>query len=258
MDRAAAVMLLDRLQGAQNRLYGGAEDAEDRLRQLLTEDINWTVPGSSPIAGIYHGLVEVFDYFRRRRDLAGATFQMHRKDVLVGETNNVTALTDGTATIGGRRRTWSTVGLYTVTADQRIAGCWLLPLDQEELDSVWCSGGPSGPLRYRKGEQQPHTQSEAACSCVATRPLHELGPTIPSSLVTRRRNVSLRSANFSPLSRHYAKDCDSSRRGRSPGPALVMRRPRVPGMFSKRSAFSPLAWVQGDAEREQAGRTYRS
>jgi hypothetical protein len=135
MDRTNGVALLDRLHKAQNRFYGGGDGAA--LEQLLTADIAWTVPGHNRIAGAYHGHDEVFGYFRRRRDLCGATFRMHRKDVLTGDGERLAALTDGTATIAGQRRHWSTVGLYDITAQQRIAACWLLPLDQEAFDSIW-------------------------------------------------------------------------------------------------------------------------
>ena len=134
MDADAAIHLLDRLHEAQNELYAGGSEAA--MRELLVADITWTVPGDSPIAGTYHGLEEVFDYFRRRRELAGRTFRMQRRDVLVGEGDRVAALTDGTATIGGVERRWSTVGLYEV-ADGRVAACWLLPLDQRAFDAIW-------------------------------------------------------------------------------------------------------------------------
>ena len=134
MDPGAAIHLLDRLHEAQNELYAGGSEAA--LRKLLVADITWTVPGDSPIAGTYRGLEEVFDYFRRRRELAGRTFRMQRRDVLVGEGDRVAALTDGTATIGGVERRWSTVGLYEV-ADARVAACWLLPLDQHAFDAIW-------------------------------------------------------------------------------------------------------------------------
>ena len=42
----------------------------------------------------YHGLDEVFDYFRRRRDLATSTFRMHRRDVLAGDGDRIAALTE--------------------------------------------------------------------------------------------------------------------------------------------------------------------
>jgi ketosteroid isomerase-like protein len=131
------VALIDALHAAQNEFYGGGSDAA--LRRLLTPDIVWTVPGASPIAGVYRGVDDVFAYFARRRDLATGTFRMHRRDVLVGKGRRVAALTDGTATVGGREHEWSTVGLYEVTEDGRISACWLLPLDQHAFDAVWSS-----------------------------------------------------------------------------------------------------------------------
>jgi ketosteroid isomerase-like protein len=134
MNRDTAIDVLDRLHAAQNEFYAGGSSAA--LERLLTPNIIWTVPGDNRIAGTYRGLEEVFDYFRRRRDLADQTFQMTRRDVLVGEGDRVAALTDGSATIGGADHRWSTVGLYDVI-DGQIATCWLLPLDQREFDAIW-------------------------------------------------------------------------------------------------------------------------
>jgi ketosteroid isomerase-like protein len=134
MDRDAAVLLLDRLHSAQNQFYSGGGD--ERLRELLTPDISWTVPGRNSIAGEYRGGDAVFDYFRRRRDLAAGTFRMTRRDVLAGEGDRIAALTDGAATISGIERRWSTVGLYEV-AGGCIAACWLLPLNPADFDVIW-------------------------------------------------------------------------------------------------------------------------
>ena len=134
MNRDAAIALLDRLHAAQNEFYAGGSGAA--LGQLLAPDIMWTVPGDNRIAGNYRGVENVFDYFRRRRELADHTFQMTRRDVLVGDGDRVAALTDGFATIGDADHRWSTVGLYEVI-DQRIAACWLLPLDQRAFDAIW-------------------------------------------------------------------------------------------------------------------------
>jgi ketosteroid isomerase-like protein len=134
MNREAAVDLLDRLHDAQNEFYAGGSAAA--LETLLAPSITWSVPGDNRIAGTYRGLEEVFDYFRRRRDLAALTFQMKRRDVLVGDGDRIAALTDGVATIHGVDHRWSTVGLYDVV-DRRIAACWLLPLDQRAFDAIW-------------------------------------------------------------------------------------------------------------------------
>jgi len=134
MNRDAAIDLLDRLHAAQNEFYAGGSDAP--LRQLLVPNITWTVPGDNRIAGTYHGLEEVFSYFRRRRDLAGHTFRMKRRDALVGDGDRLAALTDGFATIRRVAHRWSTVGLYHVSG-RRITAGWLLPLDQRAFDAIW-------------------------------------------------------------------------------------------------------------------------
>jgi hypothetical protein len=135
IDRSRAITLLDSLHEAQNEYYAGGSDVA--LRRVLAPEIQWTIPGQNRIAGTYRGIDEVFGYFARRRDLAGGTFRLHRRDILVGETNRIAALTDGTATIHGVDRRWSTVGLYDVDDHDRIGACWLLALDQHAFDEIW-------------------------------------------------------------------------------------------------------------------------
>jgi ketosteroid isomerase-like protein len=134
MNRDIAIGVLDRLHKAQNEFYAGGSGAG--LHELLAGNVTWTVPGDNRIAGTYRGLEEVLDYFRRRRDLAGHTFQMNQRDVLVGDGDRLAALVDGFATIRDVDHRWSTVGLYDVL-DQQITACWLLPLDQHAFDAIW-------------------------------------------------------------------------------------------------------------------------
>ena len=61
MDRATAAETLRRLHAAQGDFYAGGDAAP--LRALLADDIEWHVPGSSPIAGDYAGPEAVMDYF---------------------------------------------------------------------------------------------------------------------------------------------------------------------------------------------------
>jgi uncharacterized protein len=134
VERAAALELLARLHAAQGDFYAGG--AEAPLRALLDPDIEWHVPGRNAIAGDYRGIDAVMAYFARRRDHAARTFRLHPGDVLVGEGDRVAVLTDGSATIDGRDERWSTVGLYRFAGD-RIAACWLLPLDPAAFDRIW-------------------------------------------------------------------------------------------------------------------------
>src|SRR5438128_12159536 len=134
MDPQHAKAILGRLHRAQNALYSG--DDMKRVEALLTEDIEWHVPGKNAIAGDYTGIAAVTDYFRRRRELAGSSLTLHPGEMLIGEGAHVAVLTDGSATLNGVNRRWSTVGLYRLQGE-RIAACWLLALDQEAFDEAW-------------------------------------------------------------------------------------------------------------------------
>lgn len=136
MEHEEAAALLARLHAAQNQLYSGGADSA--VRAMLTPDIAWHIPGNNAIAGIYRGIEKVLAYFRHRRDVAGATMQMHSREILVSPGGHVASLTDGAATIRGIEYSWSTVGLYRVI-DEKIAECWLLPLDPDIFDAVWAA-----------------------------------------------------------------------------------------------------------------------
>jgi ketosteroid isomerase-like protein len=128
--------LLARLHAAQGAFYAGGP--AQPLRALLADDVTWAVPGDNAIAGRYAGVDAVMDYFARRRDHAGRSFRMHPGEVLTGEGDHVAVLTDGTAVIHGTEHRWSTVGLYRFRGE-RLAACWLLPLDQAAFDRIWAA-----------------------------------------------------------------------------------------------------------------------
>ena len=134
LSRDEAVEVIDRLHDAQARLYRDGDPGP--VRGVLTEDIAWHVPGTSPIAGSYHGIDEVVEYMLARRELADGTFRMHRLDVLTGVGETVAVLTDGEVSVGGAVRRWSTVGVYRLR-DGRVAECRLVPFDQAEFDDIW-------------------------------------------------------------------------------------------------------------------------
>jgi ketosteroid isomerase-like protein len=134
MTRAQAERVLARLHEAQASFYAGGPP--EPLHDVLTDDVRWVVPGANAIAGDYRGIEAVIDYFARRRDLAARSFRMDPGDMLVGDGDHVAVVTDGTATIAGVERRWSTVGLYRLRGE-RVAACWLLPLDPVSFDAIW-------------------------------------------------------------------------------------------------------------------------
>jgi uncharacterized protein len=135
MSRSALEAAVDRMHATLGAFYAGRAD-RSAVEPLFTADVAWHVPGASPIAGDHLGIDQVLGYFAHRREIASGTFQMHPRETLTGDGNHVGVLTDGTATIGGVPHRWSTLGLYRIVGD-RIAECWLLPLDPPGFDAVW-------------------------------------------------------------------------------------------------------------------------
>ena len=131
--RSTPEPILDELHEAQARLY--ADGDASAVERLLDPDVVWRVPGTNRIAGTYRGVDEVIAYMRRRRELAHATFRMHRREVLVGP-SHIAALTDGTVERHGTTHSWSTIGLYR-TRDGRISECSLIPSDAAAFDAAW-------------------------------------------------------------------------------------------------------------------------
>lgn len=130
----ADIDVVNRFYATQRRFYAG-EQVESDLLDLLALDVEWHVPGKSPIAGHYLGPGEVLAYFARRRDRADRTFRVTPVAILAGD-EHVVQLADGEAEIDGKTRHWRTAGVYRV-AGGRIAECWLLPFDQYEFDAIW-------------------------------------------------------------------------------------------------------------------------
>jgi ketosteroid isomerase-like protein len=205
--RDAAIEVIERLHAAQARLYGSGDASA--ARDVLTEDVVWIVPGSSPIAGVYRGREEVVRYMLARGALADGTFVMHRGDALSGDGDSVAVLTDGTAVVGGVERRWSTVGLYRLRGD-RVAECRLVPFDQAEFDEIWSAAGElgAGGRDQRRSTPRPghalvalavgHTAWGALAYRDALREITRAGfvDSVGDGLFARRHAVGERAAGF--------------------------------------------------------------
>ena len=125
--------LVAELHRRQGEMYAGG--SIDSVLELLTEDIVWHVPGTSPIAGDHRGGQAVAAYFERRRQLAHATMRM-LPGPLLADGDAVVQLVDGSAELGGERVYWRTAGVYRIRAE-RVAEVWLVPLDLRLFDRLW-------------------------------------------------------------------------------------------------------------------------
>jgi ketosteroid isomerase-like protein len=105
------------------------------LRELLAEEVEWNVPGSGSLAGVYRGLGGVLELVARRRELSGDTFRMAPLEVLRGD-DHVAVIMLATVTKDGLERSWTALELYAVRGE-RVAECRVLPFDQAAFDAIW-------------------------------------------------------------------------------------------------------------------------
>lgn len=60
-----------------------------QLAALLDQSATWHIPGSSPLAGTYTGLNEIFAFWKRVAELAPGGLRLEVLDVLANETRGV-------------------------------------------------------------------------------------------------------------------------------------------------------------------------
>ena len=131
---ADPVSVVRRFYDAQARVYSSATGV-DSIRDLLSGDVVWHVPGASAIAGEHRGIEAVLEYFDTRRRMTDSTFRVtvHGSAMIA---DRVVQLAGGHAVRDGVVVSWETVGVFRV-ADGRIAECWLVPFDQAVFDQIW-------------------------------------------------------------------------------------------------------------------------
>ncbi|HEV3230426.1 MAG TPA: nuclear transport factor 2 family protein [Solirubrobacteraceae bacterium] len=133
--------LIAELHRRQADMYAGGP--VEPVIALLSENVVWHVPGTSPIAGDHRGPDAVLRYFVLRRELARDSMRMHERDTLI-DGDVVVQLVDGTAELHGHPCRWRTVGVYRVH-DGRIAEVWLVPLELDHFDRIWTPRTPDQP-----------------------------------------------------------------------------------------------------------------
>lgn len=114
-------------------MYGGG--SPDPVLELLSPEIVWHVPGTSPIAGDHQGKDAVAAYFQLRRTIAKASMRMTPGDAIATD-DCVAQFVQGEATLAGEQVTWQTLGAYRFDGES-IAEVWLVPLNLELFDRLW-------------------------------------------------------------------------------------------------------------------------
>jgi ketosteroid isomerase-like protein len=108
----------------------------DAIRNdFFAPDIQWHVPGTSPISGDYSGQDEVFGFFAKLVELSGGTLKLEIHDVLANDEHG-TALVTTTAEREGRSLSDHTVHVFHLE-DGKIVEFWGHAGDQYTTDEFW-------------------------------------------------------------------------------------------------------------------------
>lgn len=105
------------------------------LRTQFADDVEWTIPGGSVLAGTYRGLDAVLGMLGRTQELTGGTYRIEATFVLADD-ERVAVSYRATGRRDGRSLELEQLLLCRV-ADGRIAGVFALPADQAVFDAFW-------------------------------------------------------------------------------------------------------------------------
>jgi ketosteroid isomerase-like protein len=107
----------------------------DGVMALLADDIQWHVPGQSPVAGDYSGKEEVGGFFMKLMELSEGTFRVDVHDVLANDEHAV-GLVKLTAKRDGKSLDVNDVHVWHVR-DGRFSEFWGQLHDQYAWDEFW-------------------------------------------------------------------------------------------------------------------------
>jgi ketosteroid isomerase-like protein len=105
------------------------------VRAIFAEDVSWTIPGRSPLAGTYVGLDALLGMLGRTAELTDGTYRAEPRWVLGGE-DEVTALYRATGRRGDREIDIDQLFLGELR-EGRIATVVVLATDQSVFDAFW-------------------------------------------------------------------------------------------------------------------------
>lgn len=114
--------------------YARADVAE--LRALLTEDVEYRLPGRSPMAGTYMGPEAVLALWDRQKAYLGGRPYRVSPIATVSDDEHVVLLAQGEAQREGAILTWRAANVYRVR-DGRVRECQIFVDDLYVFDEFW-------------------------------------------------------------------------------------------------------------------------
>ena len=122
----------------------------DAIRQCLTDNVTYHIPGKNPISGTYRGIDEVLTLLTRWADridevpMSSELLQTSRGD------QRVVMILQRTAMVDGVQHQWIEKLAHFFNGRQ-VAACWLFVDNQTEFDAYW-----SFPLARPHGKLHTH------------------------------------------------------------------------------------------------------
>ena len=109
---------------------------EARIRELVTEDVVWHLPGRSAVAGAHHGPDALLALWRREAALLGGRVVPTVHDVVAGD-EHVVVLARGDLRRGDRPLSFQLISVCHVR-DGRVSAAWLHVVSGEDaFDDLW-------------------------------------------------------------------------------------------------------------------------
>ncbi|MDQ3986915.1 MAG: nuclear transport factor 2 family protein [Actinomycetota bacterium] len=124
---------VDRLKGGYDAFNAGDMDT---LRERITDDVVWHIPGQSPLAGDYKGQEDVFNFFGRIFQETNGTFKTEIHDLLANDEHGV-GLVRVSAERGGKSLTQNVVHVFHLNPEGKTTEFWAFPEDTTVADEFW-------------------------------------------------------------------------------------------------------------------------
>jgi ketosteroid isomerase-like protein len=117
-------------------LFAAFESGEiERIGASFTEDVRWTTPGRSQLAGRFAGREAVLAQLVRSAELSGGTYRVAVEDIMASDAR-ASVLYRGTGSRLGRSLDLCHLALYGI-AGGMISAVRVAPMDQYAFDEFW-------------------------------------------------------------------------------------------------------------------------
>ena len=109
----------------------------DKIRSLMTDDMEWTVLGHHPLAGVYKGKSDIISYFGKLIMETEGTLEIEYID-FIGNDEKVVAITHVKAERGDKKMDVDSILVFGMNALHKAASC-IGPYsdDSAQIDEFW-------------------------------------------------------------------------------------------------------------------------